>query len=365
MQLKENEILVLEGAEDFDIHCGPTVTTSQVKSISGNLTLRSTAVIASLNNYWATRERNPNHNIVLRFLTTAEAGLESGEPFGSGKKGLEYWQGARFSHVDIEPLRRFLLSLKLDQNLVSFIQSATDQELREKLVRRIEWDMGNRSRDAIQYEIEDKLKIHGEKFRINSHYSCHALPHLLKKVVDLLSTKGEKELRHGDFLSCFDKATTESIPRGELEAIRGGGNLQQLVGMFDAAETARFANKTSIVANPIPIVDGGIARTIVVSNLTKLVRDQRIIFMHGSSGLGKTNLASLISQILGGNWGWVGFRGMPSDQIKDMLSRVAFEMNAFRLSPFLVLDDIDLSQVAQFEREFITSFFLLLMQMGW
>ena len=30
MQLKENEILVLEGAEDFDIHCGSSVVTNQV-----------------------------------------------------------------------------------------------------------------------------------------------------------------------------------------------------------------------------------------------------------------------------------------------------------------------------------------------
>src|SRR3970040_460590 len=67
--LKENEILVLEGAEDFDIHCGSTVITNQVKNISSNLTLRSSAVVDSLNNYWVHCERNPNYEIVLRFLT--------------------------------------------------------------------------------------------------------------------------------------------------------------------------------------------------------------------------------------------------------------------------------------------------------
>lgn len=49
IQLEENEILVLEGAEDFDIHCGTTVTTTQVKDGSKNLTLRSKAIPESVN----------------------------------------------------------------------------------------------------------------------------------------------------------------------------------------------------------------------------------------------------------------------------------------------------------------------------
>ena len=37
IQLKDNEILVLEGAEDFDVRCGTSVTTTQVKDVSSNL----------------------------------------------------------------------------------------------------------------------------------------------------------------------------------------------------------------------------------------------------------------------------------------------------------------------------------------
>ena len=358
MQLKENEILVLEGAEDFDIHSGSSVTATQVKDIAANLTLRSQAVVDSLNNFWAHRETNPDYDIVLRFLTTAEAGQEQGSSFGSGQKGLEYWQSAATSDlIDIEPLRVFLLTLGLDQSLASFIQTATADELREKLICRIKWDMGNRERESLQYIIEDKLKIHGLKLRINSHYSCQALPHLIKKVADLLSTKGTKELRFSDFLSCFDDATTVSIPRGEMEAMASGSNLQQLVGMLDMAEMVRLANRATTIGKPIPVVDGGIARTNVVSKLSKLLCDQRVIFLYGSSGLGKTNLASLISHEVGERWGWAGFRNMQPEQIKDALTHAAFEMNTNRLPLFLVLDDVDLSLIIQFEREFISLVF--------
>ncbi len=356
MQLKENEMLVLEGAEDFDIHIDSSVTTTQVKDVAGNLTLRSKAIVDSLNNYWITRERNPDYDIVLRFLTTAEAGQEQGS-FVSGQKGLEYWNSAESDRFDIEPLRAFLVTLKLEPGLLTFIRSATGDELREKLIRRIKWDMGNWPKEPLQYNIEDKLKIHGYKLGINSQDSCRTLPHLLKKVVDLLSTKGSKQLKLGDFLSCFDEATTVSIPRGAMDAMISGSSLQQVATMFDLAEMSRLANGAPAIGSPMPVVDGGISRTTVVSNLARLLREQGVIFMCGSSGSGKTNLASLLSREIGGSWGWANFRGMQPEQIKGVLARAAFEMNERRLQPFLVLDDVDLSQVTRFEREFISLVF--------
>ncbi|MDT8376600.1 MAG: hypothetical protein RQ867_07650, partial [Mariprofundaceae bacterium] len=145
IQLKENEILVLEGSEDLDIHRRSSVITTQVKDVSSNLTLKSKAVVESLNNYWACCERNPKHDIRFHFLSTAEAGLERGNPFGSNIKGLEYWESAELDSVDIEPLRSFVLTLELIPSLRSFVESATDDELREKLVGRIKWDLGNKS----------------------------------------------------------------------------------------------------------------------------------------------------------------------------------------------------------------------------
>lgn len=364
IQLKENEILVLEGSEDFDIHSGSSVTTTQVKDVSGNLTLRTQAIIDALNNYWTCRERNPDYDIVMRFLTTAEAGQEQGSPFGLGQKGLEYWHSVASEQFEIGPLRTFLLTLRLNSRLESFIQAATESELRDKLICRIKWDMGNRPIEALQYVIEGKLKIHGFNLRINSHYSSQTLPHLLKKVADLLSTQGVKELRFDDFLSCFDEATTLSIPRGQMEAMISGRGLQQYAGMFDLAEVGRLANGVPTIGNPTPIVDGGIPRTSLVSDLAKLLLKQNVIFLSGSSGIGKTNLAALISYEVGKNWGWASFRSKSPEQIKDVLARAAFEMNATMLPPFLVLDDVDLSQVTLFEWEFISLVFSVINSNG-
>ncbi len=357
MSLKENELLVLEGAEDFDVHNGNNVSTTQVKDVASNLTLRSQAVVDTLNNFWACREENQEFIITLRFLTTAEAGQEQGTPFGSNQKGIEFWEKAQTTRVDIQPLRSFLESLSLNEGLLSFIQTASNEDLLEKLIRPIKWDMGNKSSEALQYAIEDKLKVHGFKLQINSQDSSKALPDLLKKTADLLSTKGQKKLRFSDFLSCFDNATRISIPLGKVEAMTGAGALQQLANLVDLSELSRLTNTSTPISPPLPIVNGCVSRASVVTRFVDLLLLERVVFLYGSSGTGKTTLASLVSQNIESVWGWASFRGLQPEQTKDIIGRANFEMNSKGLSPFLVLDDIDLSEIGIFERELVSLIF--------
>jgi hypothetical protein len=51
LELKENELLVLEGAEDFDVHDKLSVVTTQVKAVVGKITLRTPSVVETLNNF--------------------------------------------------------------------------------------------------------------------------------------------------------------------------------------------------------------------------------------------------------------------------------------------------------------------------
>ena len=93
-------------------------------------------------------------------------------------------------------MRDFLLGLGLTKELAQFVGEASDEALRSKLIQRIDWDLGAAPTDALRAAIEDKLKFHGSKQRINTHHSRGVLPHLLKHVADLLSTKGAKHLTY-------------------------------------------------------------------------------------------------------------------------------------------------------------------------
>ena len=52
LDLDKDEILYLEGAEDFDRISGDTATAVQVKDTKRPITLRSPEVKAAINNYW-------------------------------------------------------------------------------------------------------------------------------------------------------------------------------------------------------------------------------------------------------------------------------------------------------------------------
>ena len=94
MQLKDEEVLFLEAAEDFDVQEGNSATVTQVKDTagSGSITLRSGDVVDALNNYWRHKLLNRDRIIRFRFLTTATPGQEKGVIFGEEKKGIDYWK---------------------------------------------------------------------------------------------------------------------------------------------------------------------------------------------------------------------------------------------------------------------------------
>src|SRR5688572_27994969 len=65
LDLGDDEILVLEGAEDLDRVGDGIATVEQVKDTgrSGNLTLRSEAVLEAIGHYWDHRLNNPDTTI--------------------------------------------------------------------------------------------------------------------------------------------------------------------------------------------------------------------------------------------------------------------------------------------------------------
>lgn len=364
MLLGEDDVLILEGAEDFDIQAGPSVVTTQVKREARNVTLRSGAVVDAIQNFWTHQQSNDGFRVAFRFLTTADAGCEQGVPFGTGMPGLEYWRAAAQGRTDCEPLRQFLLTLSLNSLLLDFIRSSSDEELRERLLAKIQWDLGARDKDALEAAIEARLKVHGFRRGIGTHYSTRVLPHLLKQVAELLSVNGPKRLCFGDFLSSFDEATTEVIPRAALEALQNAGGMQRLFSTQDNAEMTRLLAMPPTLGPPLPRVTGAIGRSSLVSKVAALLSSARVVFLHGSSGVGKTNLALFVTEEIGGTWLWAGFRGRSPDQVRQGLARAAYEVGAADGPILMVLDDVEFGRIAQFEREFIALIFAVTQRNG-
>ena len=75
-ELKSDEFLYLEIAEDFAVAANDALTAVQVKETASPITINSDDVVASINSFIELQEKNPNLKISLRHLTTSVIGKE-------------------------------------------------------------------------------------------------------------------------------------------------------------------------------------------------------------------------------------------------------------------------------------------------
>jgi hypothetical protein len=332
MRLGQDEVLFLEGAEDFDVLSAEGVTATQVKDTSGSgtLTLRSGDAVSAINNFWRHQQSNPDKLVNLRFLTTASPGREKGGDFGSFATGIEYWSSAkRDEALSLEPLKSLLLSLELEPRLADFLRRSDDQAIRKDLICRIAWDTGCKPIDGLVADIKDRLVFFGASKGIDSYQSEKVLDTLLRRIADLLSSNGERRLSFADFIREFERATMELVSREEAVTLRAvRGQIAQFAEIANNPNLAKLNIAPKVLGSPIRLMEGAAPRTELVNDLASVLRRHRVLFLRGSTGLGKTSLAQLLIDKIGGEWVLAGFRGREPRQIADHLKRAAFEIKA-------------------------------------
>ena len=111
LNIKEEEVLLLEVAEDFAIIAEHSLTGTQVKDTkaSGSITLRSEGIINTITSFFRFQEANPEKKVKMNYLTTSDIGKEQNMSFPDKAKGLEFWQLAAFEGADVEPIREALI----------------------------------------------------------------------------------------------------------------------------------------------------------------------------------------------------------------------------------------------------------------
>jgi len=310
-------------------------------------------------------QNNPNTNVRLRFLTTASPGQEQGGTFG-GIPGIEYWSSAkRDDSLSVEPLTSFLLSLELEPSLADFLRMSDDHTIREEIISCLDWDTGYKPLDGLVAAIKDRLVVFGAQRGIDSYQSEKVLDTLLRKVADLLSSDAERRLIYTDFIRAFEQATMELVSREKAVTIRNA--LGPMAALAQGATTSMLAAlgiAPQVLGSPMRLIEGAAFRTDLVRELVSILRRHRVLFLRGSTGLGKTSLAQLLVSDMEGEWVWAGFRGRDPRQIADHLKRAALELKAYGLPLQIVLDDLDLGSLAHFERELLSLVFSISKQGG-
>jgi hypothetical protein len=221
LELKEEDILIVEGAEDFDVVSNDTAIAVQVKNTTAKITLRTKSVIDAISNYWELCKANPDRRVFFHFLTRSEIAVEQGEPFGPGIAGLDLWKKTSSNAASFNLLRRFLVAEnKLPPDLIELLKTATPKALFSNLFVPIIWETEGREFGFVEEAIQRKLILHGDKSRLPPSESKKVISRLLKETLLVATKKNNRYLDRASFLEIFESETTEQVPHQEINALR-------------------------------------------------------------------------------------------------------------------------------------------------
>jgi len=339
IHLSEGEILILEAAEDFDIHTDtPDVETVQVKLSGKAITLRSPDVVEAIGHYWDHVHANPRHTIRFRFLTTATPTVEQGEPFGRAVAGISFWNSCR-TDTEIESIRDFLLALDIPAALKNFLRTANTSDIKQTFLNRIRWDTGAMSADAIARATEAAVTVQAARFGILPEDASKITDRLVVEVIKKLISS-DRALTAEDYLRFLEQEATVRIARSRLIELE---SLEAKVRKPEGGAVS-FGG---VAYRGLPPLDRRICRrTELVNDLADRLEQDGAVILQGGTGTGKTILAALVSATSSMDVWWVRLRGFSARETATALMRLSEEIE--NGSPkTLVLDDLDLSRAIQ------------------
>jgi len=335
IHLDENEILYLEGAEDFDIVSAGEGTAVQVKATTGRLTLRSRDIISALHNFWVIKEANKKGRLLYRFVTTSERGLEQGEPFGKGDKGLDLWTFCKESH-DQSIAERIQFFLARDESvqqtlcelegedrsfgektLLDFLQKALPSQILRDLILPISFETGGGDAKVVRESVAIRLRHHGGLLGILPSDCDKAIDRLYRIAAETAASSERRVLSRDMFLREFEKATTATVPlsqfrllTSQMSSLAAATAITSSGGDF-AIHSATFPVTEGIPPPPPNILD----REELVNGLQERIQQFGTILIQGSSGMGKSTLAKILAKRVGEKWLWVDFQDLLHDHV--------------------------------------------------
>ena len=346
LDLDDNEILYLEGAEDFDKISDDTATSVQVKDTRHPITLRSQEVNDAINNYWELRTNNPNLKVKFRFLTRSQVGAEQGAPFGESQQGLRLWGRCSGDETTITKISEFLQAeAKISQEVADFLKKAEPQQIYEQLIEPIAWETESKPASFVEKSINDKLILHGHQYGIWPSDAKKVFDPLLTEAWRVATQKENRELTKVRFLEIFHAQMTETIPREQWQ------QYQQMLAAPTGSVGAAFIGGTSDITiqsqSPIqttipPLYRDVIPRPDLRESIQTTLQSEGIAVIQGGTGRGKTTLANLTTKAINGSWHWLNLTGRDSSQVVQFLHQLAAEVSNQSSQVNVVLDDLDL-----------------------
>ncbi len=340
LNLKQEQILFVECAEDFDTIGSGTAVATQVKYSQSSFSLATEDAKSAINHYWELRAR-AGPCIKFVFLTRAAVAIER-PAILKGYTGVSLWRKAALGDSSAAESLRSYLSAVFEGNdsLRDFLHASTSEELIHALVQPVEWLTDEPDSAEIVENIRRGLVHHGELGGYAPSTSASALPRLYFHCWEVAQRKeaGQRKLTREDFLLAFDEATSVRIP---LKS----GSLEELISKLLIPQELPISVSLSphpwlseVPPLPVPVV----ARAQVVEPVLTALGQGKTVILAGTVGKGKTTIAKLVLMQSRSKSLWIGLSGRNLDFAERAIWAAGSFIEQSGTGYLIVVDDIDL-----------------------
>ncbi|KAB1082237.1 hypothetical protein F4V91_33535 [Neorhizobium galegae] len=329
VSLQDDALLHLEVAEDYSVAVDDLLNARQVKATGEPITLNTASVAQTIDALFDLQDRNQGRVVNIQYLTTSEVGLERRlEDRINGTSGLTYWNLAALG-APLEPLRQRLLSLQIGGRAKTFISGVSEEELRRRLLSRIEWRCGEPSLDGLREQLEDVIVAWCDRRNQSSSNARSIVSRMLQRVLEVIVSK-DRLLRRADLVRLFDETTSVSVPREIFD--------QKLAALSEMSRRVEASAATEPLS--LPIVAQLAPRCELVKACQDALIEYGVVWLHAGAGYGKTTIASMAAAEGSADWQVARFRGLDAMRTAQQIRRAAADA---RLSGAvaLMLDDVE------------------------
>ena len=339
---------MLEGAEDFDVINEATAITIQVKHTRKKLTLRAPIVVDALAGFLDTVRRNPLHQVRYRLLTTAVITIEKGSPFGKGTAGLALWESTQRTgdKKAARAIATFLSKGSIPAVLRTFLMRESDTSVVD-LIQAVSWDTGSRDLNFVEQAVTDHVITYGYTSGIAPSASKKVVGQLLRKTLRVATTPSSPPLTRARFLDVFEQATSEQVPRPELEQMRRAVALTSALGIGAVPSGITIQSIERVYKGVPPLAFDPLPRQGLRNDLIEILRRQGSLVLLGATGTGKTILAKQIALQSRDNVIWTSFVGCDEDYLPVLLRDLRIAKLGTVGQGIVILDDLDLRSQRQ------------------
>jgi len=320
----DNEEILAEFVEDVDLVIRDSegkiteAELTQVKHEKRRLTLNSKPAKDLINNFFRHKNRNLKIILSIRLCTISDRVKEKSANWVYAENGLDLWdliKSRKLTTKDqsnaIDILRSFYSNKSnISKDAIDFIQNSDNTAFLTDFVDRISWDTGQPSYTDIEKDI--KRLLAKRKRPINNPLEVkQVIKNLWYHITHFIAGHPGKTLNKEILETVLSEETTAKIDRENLKIILAN-TARSTVGVENIEKMLRpifnkQATKDIETATPIQIIIQGQTylsehpplpkpcadRSQVLSQISGGLKNNCFIWMHGSTGYGKTTLANL------------------------------------------------------------------------